>query len=74
MFIKFKNIYSRWIFSPALDCSISNLLEVEHSPLMLIELKPNYLLNEIWDGAKRINSYKTIFDNIYEIHLNSSEH
>ena len=52
MFIKFKNIYSRWIFSPALDCSISNLLEAEHSPLILIELKQNYLLNEIWDGAK----------------------
>ena len=66
-------MYSRWIFSPALDCSISNLLEAEHPPLILIELKLNYLLNEIWDDAKQKDSYKNILDNIDEIHLNSSE-
>ena len=74
MFIKFKNIYSRWIFSPALDFSVSNLLQAEHSPLILIELIPNNLLNEIWYGAKQKDSYKTIIENIDEIHLNSSEH
>ena len=66
-------MYSRWIFSPALDWSISNLLEDEHPPLILIVLKPNYLLSEIWDGAKQTDSYQNILDSKDEIYLNSSE-
>ena len=66
-------MYTRWIFSPALDCSISSVIEAEHPPLIPFELKPSYFLNGICDGAKQTESYKTILENVDEVHLNSNE-
>ena len=66
-------MYIRWLFYPALDCIISSVIEAEHPPLILFELKSSYFFNAICDGAKQTESYKTILENVDEVHLNSNE-